>query len=171
MELMFRAEDMLKSAILIVLAGLVVGCNEPERRETPAQSTAEQDADFVRMASAGRMLPDLQDYLKSKEPTPRSFTFDRLNFARGSSTVRPVDEQTIYAIANALQAHENVRVRIVGYDDGERTRNQNGRLALQRAASIVFALRKAGVGPSRLEAAAGRQDNAARAAELVVLQK
>lgn len=168
---MFRGGGVVKPAFVILLVGLLTGCNEPERKANSAPSTAEQDADFVRMASAGRMLPDLQDYLETKEPTPRSFTFDRLNFAPGSSTVRPVDEQTIYAVANALQAHENVRVRIVAYDDGKRTRAQVGGLALQRARSIVLALQKAGVEPSRLEAAAGRQDNSARAAELVVVQK
>ena len=166
-----QQECTLKSAISIVLLGLLVGCDQQERSQKPAASTAEADADFIRMASAGRMLPDLQDFLESKEPTPRSFTFDRVNFSPGSATVRSVDEQTIYAVANALQGHPGARVRIVGYDDGEGTRHANAALATQRAAAIVLALRKAGVAPSRLEAARGREDNAARATELVVLQK
>ena len=71
---------MMKSAISIVLLVFLVGCDQQGTSQKPAASTAEEDADFVRMASAGKMLADLQDFLKSNDPAPRSFNYERLDF-------------------------------------------------------------------------------------------
>ena len=161
----------LKAALGTLLFGCLVCCGQPGTSKKPAASTTEEDADFVRMASAGRMLSDLQDFLQSKDPVPRTFTFDRLDFRLGSATVRPNDEQTVYSVAHALDTHPNVRVRIVGYDDGTGTGGANPALARQRAVAVLMALRKAGVAASRLEAGPGREGHGARATELVVLQK
>ena len=150
---------------------LLVGCGQQGPNKERVASTPEEDADFVRMASAGRMLSDLQEFLQSKDPVPRSFTFDRLDFRQGSATVRQNDEQTIYSVAHALDTHPNARVRIVGYDDGAETRRANPALAKQRALAVLMALRKAGVAAPRIEAAPGREGHGARATELVVLQK
>ena len=162
---------MMKSTISIVLLVFLVGCDQQGTSQKPAASTAEEDADFVRMASAGKMLADLQDFLKSNDPAPRSFNFDRLDFRPGSATVRTIDEPTIYAVANALQAHPAARIRIVGYDDGIGTGAANPTLAIRRAAAILVGLQKAGVAGSRLEATRGREHHRARATELVVLEK
>ena len=162
---------MLKSAISSVLLVFLVGCGQQTSTQKPAVSTAEEDAAFVRMANAGRMLSDLRDYLQSDDPAPRSFTFDRLDFKPGSAAVRPIDEPTIYSLANSLQAYPGTRIRIVGYDDGIGTREANSALATQRAAAVLKALQKAGVAASRLEAARGREGNGARVTKLVVLQK
>ena len=161
----------LKAAFGSLLFVCLVGCGQQGTSKRPAATTAEEDADFVRMASAGRMLSDLQEFLKSKDPVPRTFTFDRLDFRRGSATVRPNDEQTIYSVAHALDVHPDARVRIVGYDDGTGARGANPALARQRAAAVLMALQKAGVAASRLEAVPGREGHGARATELVVLQK
>jgi outer membrane protein OmpA-like peptidoglycan-associated protein len=117
------------------------------------------------------MLPDLQTYLSSKDPAPRTFTFDRLTFEPGSSDVQPADEQTIHALANAFKRHADVQARVIGYDDGQRSRQRHPGLGEQRAAAIVLALQTAGVSRSRLEPLAGRQDNGERAAQLVIVQK
>ena len=161
----------MKSALSRVLLLFLVGCGQQGTVPKPTESTAEEDADFLRMATAGRMLSDLQDFLDSKDPAPRSFTFDRLDFSAGSAKVRPVDEQSIYSVANALQGHPGVRVRIIGYDDGASTRMANPALASQRTAAILNALRKAGVASSQLEGARGRESYGARSPELVVLAK
>lgn len=163
----------LKPVLLaVILAMLTSACDEPsEPASTEAETAAERDADFVRMATAGKMLSDLQTYLASGNPAPRTFTFDRVHFDRGSSELRPADEPTIHTLAISLENHPNVRVRIVGFGDGERTRTNNNELALQRATAIVVALRNAGIGPSRLEAAAGREAHRPRPTQLIVLQK
>ena len=160
-----------RSSISGVLLLFVMGCDQQETGQKPAASTAEEDAEFVRMATAGRMLSDLQVFLASNDPAPKRFTFDRLDFSPGSATVRPIDEQTIYSVANTLQGHPDVRVRIVGYDDGIGTRKANPALATRRASAILTALRKAGVASSRLEGVRGRQGYGPRVTELVVLQK
>jgi outer membrane protein OmpA-like peptidoglycan-associated protein len=163
----------LKPVLLaVILALLTSACDGPSKpASTAVQMTAEPDADFVRMATAGKMLSDLQTYLASGDPAPRTFTFDRLDFKPGSASVRPIDRPTTHTLAISLQNHPNVRVRIVGFGDGERTRTNNNSLGLKRAAAIVLALRNAGVEPSRLEVAAGREGNRQRAAQLIVLKK
>jgi outer membrane protein OmpA-like peptidoglycan-associated protein len=121
------------------------------------------------MATAGTMLSDLGQYLQGEDPAPRSFTFDRLIFERSSSSVRAVDEQTLYALAHLLEEHPQVRVRVVGHDDGGAT--QVSALALARASAVVAFLKKLGISPERVEAAAGHQRSGPRVTELVVLAK
>ena len=158
--------------LVLILGLLASGCDDPDAsRPAAVETTAEQDADFERAVTAGRMLPDLQTYLASDAPPMRTFTFDRLAFSRGSATVRPVDQRTIYALANLLQNHPKARIQIIGYGDGDRGGIDNKSLPFQRAASIAGALRAAGVDATRLETAAGREDAKARAAQLLVLQK
>ena len=152
------------------LALLTSGCDGPTKPESTAVQ-AERDPDFVRMATAGKMLSDLQTYLESGDTAPRTFTFDRLDFDPGSSAIRPIDQPTIHTLTITLQNYPNARVRILGFGDGERKGTNNSLLGRQRAAAITLALRNAGVEPTRLEAAAGREGNRQRAAQLIVLQK
>ncbi|MBA3511874.1 OmpA family protein [Sphingomonas sp.] len=158
--------------LVVILALAIAACDGPsEPASTAAETTAERDPDFARMATAGKMLSDLQTYLASGEPAPRTFTFDRLNFDPGSSEVRITDQPSIHTLALSLRKNPDVRVRIVGFGDGERIRTNNNSLGMERATAIVLALRNAGVEPSRLEAEAGREAHRGRAAQLIVLQK
>ncbi len=163
----------MKSVVLVLILGfLASGCDKSnESHSTSKETTVEQDADFVQMATAGRMLSDLQTYLASDAPPLAKFTFDRLTFSPGSSTVRPVDQRTTYALANLLENHPNARIRIIGYGDGDRVDARDKALPLRRAASIARALRTAGVEASRLETAAGREAGKGRPAQLLVVQK
>src|SRR5687768_9043240 len=155
-----------------MLAFAISACDGPsEPASTAAEATAGRDADFTRMATAGKMLSDLQTYLASGEPAPRTFTFDRLNFDPGSAEVRPTDQPSIHTLALSLRKNPDVRVRIVGFGDGESIRTNNNSLSMERAKAIVLALRNAGVKPSRLEAAVGPEAHRGRAAQLIVLQK
>ncbi len=155
-----------------MFAILASGCDAPDKpASTAVQTTTEQDADFNRMATAGKMLSDLHTYLGSGDSTPRAFTFDRLAFDPASSMIRPVHQPTIDTLAVTLQNNPDVRVRIVGFGDGDRGGTNNNSLGLQRARAVLLALSNAGVHPSRLEAAAGREANGQRAAQLIILQK
>lgn len=154
---------------LAIPLAVLAGCSQTGETQPERNSTASEDADFARMATAGKMLTDLGEYLDESDPAPRSFTFDRLIFERGSFAIRAVDEQTLYALAHSLQERPKVRMRVVGYDDGAGT--QGGALALARASAVVQFLRRAGVLPDRLDAAAGRESHGSRATELVVLSK
>ena len=163
----------MKPVLLVVLLAFAISaCDGPsEPASRPVEPTAERDPDFARMATAGKMLSDLQTYLASGEPAPRTFTFDRLIFDPGSSEVRPTDQPSIHTLALSLRKNPDVRVRIVGFGDGERIRTNNNSLGMERATAIVLALRNAGVEPSRLEAAAGPEAHRGRAAQLIVLHK
>jgi outer membrane protein OmpA-like peptidoglycan-associated protein len=135
--------------LVALLSTLLVACNSSaEAPSEDDQSTAEQDAEFVRMATAGKLQSDLQSYLASDAPAPRTLTFDRLAFAPGSSTVQPIDQPTIYGLANVLQNHPEVRIRVLGYADPYRDGADHESLPLRRASSIAAALEAAGVAPS-----------------------
>jgi outer membrane protein OmpA-like peptidoglycan-associated protein len=116
------------------------------------------------------MLSDIRTYLRSGDPAPKAFTFDRLDFEPGTSRMRRVDVATIQILAAILEDHPNVRVR-VGFGEGERASAESQLLSWNRAQAIVVALRKAGVASSRLEATAGGKGNRQRAPQLIVLQK
>lgn len=153
------------------IALLSYGCDAPNEPASTAVETTTQDADFNRMATAGKMLSDLHLYLGSGDSAPRTFTFDRLTFEPQSSLIRPVDQPTIQTLAVTLHNNPHVRARIVGFGDGGRSGTNNNSLALQRAKSVLLTLRNAGVHPSRLEAAAGREGNSRRPTQLIILQK
>ena len=159
-------------ALIAALAACISGCGaRDDAQSSPVETTSEQDADFVRMATAGRLLADLQSYLTSDAPAPRTFNFDRLAFSPGSSRIQAADERTIYSLANALRNHPSARIRIIGYADPGFDGADYKDLPLRRAESIVEALRAAGVDSSRLETAAGRTVGKGRVAQLLVLQK
>jgi outer membrane protein OmpA-like peptidoglycan-associated protein len=156
--------------IALPLAALVSACDWNTAPPAERQSTEAEDADFARMVSAGKMLPDLREYLEEGDPAPRTFTFDRLIFDPGSSKIRAVDEQTLFALANLLREHPKVRARILGFDDGGNSGGNSAVLALRRASAVVRFLKEAGVA-NRIEGAGGNQGSGSRATQIVVLEK
>lgn len=162
---------MLSSPMVMCAAVLLASCSQaPQSAENPTTNAAE-DADFARMATAGVMLPDLRKHLDGNDPAPRTFTFDRLIFERGSAKIRTVDEQTLLALAHTLQTHSRVRVRIIGYDDRTRTSENRSYLGLERANAVATYLIGTGLRPDRVQAEAGRGASRSRQTELLVLQK
>lgn len=155
-----------------ISAALLCGCDAAtEPATTTGDTNTTQDADFERMATAGKLLSDLHTYLGSGDAAPRAFTFDRLTFDPGSSVIRPLDQPTIHTLAATLQNHPQVRARIVGFGDGDQSPTSTSSLGLQRASAVTRALAQAGVHPSRLQAAAGREANDQRPAQLIILEK
>jgi outer membrane protein OmpA-like peptidoglycan-associated protein len=123
------------------------------------------------MVTAGKMLSDLHTYLASGDPTPRAFTFDRLSFAPGSSVIRPLDQPTMHTLAATLHNNPVVHARIVAFGDGDGSKTNDSSLGQRRATTIRLALLDAGVDASRLQAAAGREANGQRPAQLIILKK
>ena len=126
---------------------------------------------------------ELQRYLASREPAPRTFAFDKLNFDTGSAAIRPADQANVDALAQILSAYPAARVRVVGYTDARGGVTGNAQLGQQRANSVASALTSKGVGKARVEAVSGGEGNPAgtnadaqgrfenRRTELVVMAK
>ncbi len=102
---------------------------------------------------------ELQRYLASSEPTPRTFTFDKLNFDTASAAIRPADQANVDALAQILSAYPKAKVRIVGYTDARGSSPSNAQLGKQRAESVAAALTAKGVDKGRITAESGGEGN------------
>lgn len=107
----------------------------------------------------GSLNYELQRYLASAEPTPRTFTFDKLNFDTGSAAIRPVDQANVDALAQILGAYPNARIEIVGYTDARGSNPSNAQLGQDRANSVAAALTAKGVDKGRITAKSGGERN------------
>ena len=126
---------------------------------------------------------ELQAFLASPDAAPRTFTFDRLNFATDSA-VLPADAQgTVSALAQILSAYPKAQVQLNGYADATGSDPHNVQLGAQRAEAVAAALKAQGVDAGRIKTATGGSRNPVdtnassqgraenRRTELVVLAK
>lgn len=101
----------------------------------------------------------LQQFLASSQPAPRTFTFDRLNFATSSAELPADAQSTITALGQILQAYPNAVVRVDGYADARGSEPANAQLGAQRAEAVARALIAQGVPAGRVTAATGGESN------------
>ena len=106
---------------------------------------------------------EVQHYLASSEPAPRTFTFDKLNFDTGSAAIRPTEQESVATLAQILNAYPTARVEIIGYTDARGSAATNAKLGTERARSVVAALTARGVGKGRITARWGGEGNPAAA--------
>lgn len=104
---------------------------------------------------------ELQRYLESGAATPRTFTFDKLNFETGSATIRAEDQANVDALAQILVAYPKAAGRVVGYTDARGSAGANANLGKERADAVVAALAAKGVAAGRVTAASGGEANPA----------
>jgi outer membrane protein OmpA-like peptidoglycan-associated protein len=102
---------------------------------------------------------ELQAFLASAAPAPRTFTFDKLNFDTASSAIRADDQPTLAALSQILSAYPKAVVRLVGYADARGSDAANVKLGAERAASVAKALTGAGVDAKRISTASGGDAN------------
>ena len=126
---------------------------------------------------------ELQRFLASSNPTPQTFTFDRLNFATDSAELPADAQDTVGALAQILTAYPNAKVQLNGYADSTGSDPHNVQLGAQRAAAVAKALTAQGVAADRVKTATGGASNPVytnansqgraenRRTELVVLSK
>lgn len=107
----------------------------------------------------GTLNYELQRYLASDEATPRTFTFDKLNFDTGKSDIRADDKSTVDTLAQILVAYPKARAKIVGYADAQGPAPANVDLGSARAKSVVTALIGKGVDAGRLDTGSGGESN------------
>ena len=102
---------------------------------------------------------DLQGFLASSAPAPRTFTFDKLNFDTASSAIRAEDGPTLTALSQILAAYPKSVVRLVGYADARGTDATNAKLGAARAAAVAKSLTDAGISAKRVTTASGGDSN------------
>jgi outer membrane protein OmpA-like peptidoglycan-associated protein len=69
----------------------------------------------------GSVAEDLQRFLASPQPAPRTFTLETLDFAEGGAAVPRGAAGELKAVARILAAYPDARVTVVGYADVPRT--------------------------------------------------
>lgn len=161
---------------LLLLSLLFRSCSREETQTTvvaPPPPIAEAPAAGPALPVEAVALPDgqsidlspdtlnyeLQRYLASPRPAPRTFTFERLNFDTGSASIRPVDVATVDALARILAAYPDARGRIIGYTDARGSEGANADLGRRRAEAVRDAVVARNVDAARLEAVSGGEND------------
>ncbi len=148
---------------------------------TPAAGPVESVtlADNTRLdITPGTITYNLYKFVTSNDATPKTFTFDKLNFDTGSAAIRAEDQPTIDSIASIMKAYPKVKASVVGYTDATGDRATNEKLSADRSASVVSAIVAKGIDAARLNSRAGGvaatkggADQNARRTDLVVTEK
>jgi outer membrane protein OmpA-like peptidoglycan-associated protein len=119
--------------------------------------------------------------LTEKEvPLPRTFRFDELTFAPGSTELGSSADKTLDDLAAVLDAYPSARVRVEGHSGRVGSPAVNRALSASRARAIKEKLVARGVAPDRIETTRGGQaragrteagNSANRRAEIVLLRR
>ncbi len=110
-----------------------------------------------------RPLSQLPNYVAGTDPTPATFTFERLNFDTDSTKIKAGDEAEVRSIAAALKNRGTARIKVTGYADPRGTKPYNQRLATERADAVKQALVAQGVAADRIETEGGGETMPANA--------
>lgn len=94
-------------------------------------------------------------YLAGSEATPRTFTFEKLNFDTNKSDIRPADAAEVDQVAATLQQYKTAHIRIAGYADSRGSDATNMALGKARADSVKAALVSKGIDASRIDTVSG----------------
>lgn len=129
----------------------------------PVGNTAEQDtapAVIAATPTAGTAAAltgtsGLGAYLAGKQPTPRTFVFEKLNFDTAKSDIRTADAAEVNAVATTLNKYPSSHIRIAGYADARGTDASNMALGKARADSVKAALVGKGIDADRIDTMSG----------------
>jgi K(+)-stimulated pyrophosphate-energized sodium pump len=80
------------------------------------------------------------------------FSFDRLLFENGKSTLLPSSQEQLKNVAEIMKAFPNVEIKLGGYTDNVGKPESNLKLSTDRANSVMNELIKLGVASSRVKA-------------------
>ena len=177
---------LLALGVLALLFGLS-RCNRNDAVETTTTttntSTVVAETPNAPKAAALAGTSALGGYLAGTQATPRTFTFEKLNFDTAKSDIRPSDQADVDQVAATLKQYPKAHIRIAGYADTRGNEAANVALGKARAESVKAALVAKGIDGGRVETAtggasdpvdtnataAGRAEN--RRTELVVTQR
>jgi outer membrane protein OmpA-like peptidoglycan-associated protein len=122
-----------------------------------AQQPTEVVAATPNAASATALVgtAGLGSYLAGAEATPRTFTFEKLNFDTAKSEIRAADAAEVNKVATTLAKYPTTRIRIAGYADARGNDAANAALGKARADSVKAALVAKGIDGGRIETVSG----------------
>jgi outer membrane protein OmpA-like peptidoglycan-associated protein len=149
----------------------------------PAPETLSLPGGTTISVAPGSIGYSVAKFLDSREPAPKTFIFDNLNFDTASNALTPESNATVDTLVVILKAYPNVRARVVGYTDNQGDPAANKTLSDNRAATVSKKIIDSGVAADRLETAGmgeanpvadnatedGRAKN--RRTELVIVRK
>jgi len=98
-----------------------------------------------------KLISFIEDKSKAVDKTTW-FSFDRLEFETGKSTLKPASQEQLKNIASILKAFPNVNIKLGGYTDNTGDAKANVKLSQERAATTLNEIVKLGIAKSRLEA-------------------
>jgi OmpA-OmpF porin, OOP family len=96
-----------------------------------------------------KLIAFIEDKSKAVDKTTW-FSFDRLEFATGKSTLLPKSQEQLTNIAAILKAYPNVSLKLGGYTDNTGSKELNMKLSGERAKSTMAELAKMGISAERL---------------------
>jgi outer membrane protein OmpA-like peptidoglycan-associated protein len=128
---------------------------------TVAQAPAEVVATTPTAGSSTALVgtSGLGTYLAGAEATPRTFTFEKLNFDTAKSDIRAADAAEVNEVAATLAKYPTAKIRIAGYADARGTEPANMQLGKARAESVKSALVAKGVDAGRIETVSGGEND------------
>jgi outer membrane protein OmpA-like peptidoglycan-associated protein len=105
----------------------------------------------------GSLNDDVQRFLASTEPAPRTFSFDTLDFDGGKAEIPSRAEPGLGTLAQIIAAYPAARVGVIGYGDPRKDAKDRPDPALgqRRAAAIAGALVARGVPTDAIEPISG----------------
>jgi outer membrane protein OmpA-like peptidoglycan-associated protein len=80
------------------------------------------------------------------------FIMKNMFFATNKTRILPTSEEELNGLANYLERHPEIRIKIVGHTDSVGKDEANQKLSEGRAEAVMKDLIKRGIDPSRLEA-------------------
>jgi outer membrane protein OmpA-like peptidoglycan-associated protein len=133
----------------------------PVTNTSDAQAPGEVVATTPNAATSTALVgtSGLGTYLAGSEPTPRTFTFEKLNFDTAKSDIRAADTAEVGDIAKTLGKYPTAKIRIAGYADARGAAPANQALGKARAESVKSALVTRGVDAARVETVSGGESD------------
>ncbi|WP_425229253.1 OmpA family protein [Sphingomonas sp.] len=133
-------------------------CDRHEATETTTTTTSNTvvaETPTAPRSTAIAGTAGLGDFLAGSQPTPQTFTFDKLNFDTARSDIRAVDRADVEAVAATLKTYPSARIRIAGYADTRGSESSNLALGKARADSVKATLVAHGIDAGRIDTASG----------------
>ncbi|WP_425230410.1 DUF2171 domain-containing protein [Sphingomonas sp.] len=142
--------------LLLLLLTKACGHHDEATTTTTTATNSEVVAQTPNAPNAAALgVSGLGTYLGGAEATPRTFTFEQVNFDTARSDIRAADQAEVQQVADVLKQYGNAKIRIAGYADSRGSDPANQRLGQARADAVKAALVAKGIAADRIATASG----------------